>query len=558
MKVTTMNSTATRRILRREFLSYGLWGIGAAASLGSRNAPAVEASSYPVVTTSYGKLRGSSRDGVAMFKGVRYGAPTGGTNRFLPPRRPAPWKGIRDALVCGNQCPQFNPWSGFAFWKDPAAHSEDCLVLNVWSPAFESRLARLPVMVWIHGGAFMAESGGSPAYDCYNLAKTGNVVVVSLNHRLNIFGYSFLAEHADERFASSGNVGQLDLVAALEWVRDNIEHFGGDPGNVTVFGESGGGQKVSTLIAMPAARGLFHKAIVQSGSFLTVGEPQSHAAATQAMYTHLSIKPGDTAALQRVPADKLVELFRKLTSDNLTASYQFSPVVDGHVIPHQTWEPRAPDYAAHIPMIIGTTAQEMAAFCSPALSEAIPDDHTLSSKAAACGLWREDPPERYQELLKTYHREMPGLSNQELLVRMSTDVTWWRPAVTQATRKIEAGGPPVFMYEFAWKTPCFGGSWALHGVDLPFTFNIMEYGPAWDGSDSAAQRAAADPQNDRYRLAAQTVAAWTSFARTGSPSTPELEWPAYDLAARSTMVFDRQTRIVTDPRATVREAVFAF
>src|SRR5579859_393639 len=176
MRVTNMNSAATRRILRREFLSYGLWSVGAAASLlGPRNAPAAEASSYPVVTTSNGKLRGSSREGVVMFKGVPYGAPTGGANRFLPPRRPTPWKTVRDALVCGNQSPQFNPWSGLAFWRDPAAQGEDCLVLNVWSPALESRSTPLPVMVWIHGGAFMAESGGSPAYDGYNLAKTGNV-----------------------------------------------------------------------------------------------------------------------------------------------------------------------------------------------------------------------------------------------------------------------------------------------------------------------------------------------------------------------------------------------
>jgi para-nitrobenzyl esterase len=491
-----------------------------------------------------------------MFKGVHYGAGTGGANRFLPARPPAPWKGIRDARECGNQCPQFNPW--LPFWQDPAAHSEDCLVLNVWSPALGNHTSPLPVMVWIHGGAFMAESGGSPAYDGYNLAKAGDVVVVSLNHRLNIFGYAYLAEHADERFANSGNVGQLDIVAALAWVRDNIAQFGGDPANVTIFGESGGGQKVSTLIAMPTARGLFHKAIVQSGSMLQVGEREGHAAATREMYAQLGIKLGDTAALQEVPADKLVGVFRKLTADSVSGAYKFSPVVDGNVIPQQTWDPAAPEYAAHIPMIIGTTAQEMADFCSPALSEAIPDDRTLSAKAAQCALWRKDPTEKYEELLKVYRREMPSLSEKELLVRISTDVTWWRPAITQAARKLAGGGPPVFVYEFAWKTPCLGSSWALHAIDVPFVFGHTDYIQAWDENDSAAVRAAADPHNDRYRLAAQMMAAWTSFARTGNPSAQALAWPAYDLTSRATMVFDRETRVVNDPRSNVRNAVFSF
>ena len=200
----------------------------------------------------------------------------------------------------------------------------------------------------------------------------------------------------------------------------------------------------------------------------------------------------------------------------------------------------------------------MAAFCSPALSENIPDDHTLSAKAAACALWRSDPTEKYEELLKVYRREMPNLSEKELLVRMSTDITWWRPAITQATRKIAAGGPPVFIYEFAWKTPCFGGSWALHAVDVPFVFGHMDHVKAWDENDSAAERAAADPQNDRYRLAAQTMTAWASFARTGNPSTRDLAWPAYDLTSRPTMVFDRQTRIINNLRSNVHDVVLSF
>jgi para-nitrobenzyl esterase len=501
-----------------------------------------------------------------IFRGVPYGAPTGGRNRFLPPQRPASWKGVRDALHLGSPCPQVNP-DEYEWWLDPEVPSEDCLVLNVWSPAGDGQGSLLPVMVWMHGGGFTWGTGGAPSFDGQNLAKTGNVVVVTVNHRLNLFGYTYLADHADERFATSGNVGQLDLVAALEWVRDNIGHFGGDPGNVTIFGESGGGGKVSTLIAMPAAAGLFHKAIVQSGSELAVGEPAEASQTAAQIYQFFDIKPGDVSALQRLSTEKLAAGYQGLMKGQfggITAPssgtrrrvpLRFGPVVDGHAIPKQTWSPRAPEYASRIPMMIGTTGEEAALSCSAHNPEPNnSDDAALSATAAQCG---RESNESYPRLLQLYRRLMPNLSNSRLVVRMATDIGAWRSAILQATRKIEAGGPPVFMYEFDWKVPFLGGTWAQHGVDLAFVFGYTDYPKAWDDNDSAEKRAAADPQNLRYRLATQTMEAWAAFARTGDPSTSSLKWPAYDLKIRSTMILDGESRVVNDPRSGIREAVLA-
>lgn len=548
-------ATAPKGRSRRDICAYGVSG-GLLLAAGLRSRDALAAQPSPTVETKYGRVRGGMRDGVAMFKGIPYGASTAGKNRFLPPKPPASWTSVRDALQFGNPCPQVNPYEGW--WRDPLLPGgEDCLVLNVFTPNLGRRTRSLPVMVWFHGGKFENESAGEPGFDTPALAKTGNVVLVTLNHRLNIFGYLHLAQDADERFATSGNAGQLDLIAALEWVRDNIEAFGGDPGNVTIFGESGGGAKVGTTIAMPKARGLFHKAIIQSGSFLQASTPEDAAKVAHKAYRFLGIRPGDVAALQAVSAARLLEAYSHIEADQTEPSdrprFNFEPVVDGRSLLRDPWRDGAPEAAAEIPMIIGSTAEETAAFLD--VEKPIPDDAVLAERLRREAFLTDVPADRYPEAIEAYRREMPELSRTQLLVRISTDAGFRRNAVRQAENKVAAKGPPVFMYEFGWKTPFMGGSWAIHGIDLPFTFGAVDYPTAWDPADSQAIREAADPHGDRYRLAEQTMKAWGAFAHTGDPSTATLKWPAFDLESRATMHLDRQSQVVNDPRPFARKAL---
>lgn len=543
-------------VSRRDLCFYGVsGGLLLAAGLGSRAALASQPS--PTVDTQYGRVRGGVRDGVAMFKGIPYGASTAGVNRFLPPKPPAAWTGVRDALRFGSPCPQINEYE--AWWRDPQPGSENCLVLNVFTSNLATGARPLPVMVWFHGGAFENESAGEPGFDTPALAKTGNVVLVTLNHRLNIFGYLYLGQSADDRFATSGNVGQLDLIAALKWVRDNIANFGGDPGNVTIFGESGGGAKVGTTIAMPHARGLFHKAIIQSGSFVRAAKVEDAARIADMAYRFLGIKAGDVAALQRVPTGQMLKAYNHIIEHRSHRSSRqgltFEPVVDGHSLLFDPWSDKASEAAAEIPMIIGTTVEEMAGFVPQFLQQPITNDAELIEKLRKVAFLTDVPEDRYPELVKLYRREMPALSGTQLLVRIATDIGFWRNALQQAEQKIAVGGPPVFMYEFGWAIPFAGNSWAIHGIDLPFTFGAVDYPRAWGPEDSQAVRAAADPRGDRYRLAEQTMKAWGAFAHCGDPSTPTLKWPAYTPEARATMRLDRHSQVVHDPRSFARSAL---
>ncbi len=310
----------------------------------------------PVAQTRAGQVRGALVDGINVFKGVRYGATTEG-RRFMPPQPAQPWQGVAEARDYGNQSPQSRPSSISLFktWANPRPASEDLLFLNVWTPAVHDGKKR-PVMVWFHGGGFSTGSGSSHAYDGTRLAKKGDVVVVTVNHRLNAFGYLYLAGLSqDSALADSGNIGNLDMVLSLQWVRDNIAEFGGDPGNVLIFGESGGGAKVSTLLAMPAARGLFHKAVVQSGSMIKAQTPERATQGTKAFLQLLGIAPENLAELRTMPMQKIADALNNLPPEG---AVNFGPVMDGRSLPRHPFDPDAPAISAQVPLMVGTIKDE--------------------------------------------------------------------------------------------------------------------------------------------------------------------------------------------------------
>src|SRR5271163_4562939 len=328
----------------------------------------------PIVEIASGRLRGAHAAGVYAFKGVPYGASTAGPNRFNPPQPPQPWVGVRDALTYAGHAlqspnrakrrPELETLLGPA---DMTPEGEDCLTLNVWTPGLGDG-AKRPVMVWLHGGGFAYGSGNRAVTDGANLARRGDVVVVSINHRLNIFGHLHLADIGGPYWAHSGNAGVLDLIAGLRWVAENIEHFGGDPGNVTIFGESGGGGKVSVLLAMPAARGLFHRAIIQSGAATRVSTRERANALAEAVLNELGVGRNECEQLQAFPAERLLAAIAPASRAvgrsrwPLLDRYDFGPVVDGSDLPQHPAEPEAPALSDDIPLMIGGTNEESAFF----------------------------------------------------------------------------------------------------------------------------------------------------------------------------------------------------
>jgi para-nitrobenzyl esterase len=490
---------------------------------------------FCTVETTNGKVRGMLSSGIRQFRGVPYGASTAGSHRFRRPEPPAPWTGVRDCVAPGPVSPQApydrcNDYARLIQYDLNVAFGgmgEHCLHLNVWTPG-TGRQDRRPVMVSIHGGGFAIGSGNHPMYDGAELAQFGDVVVVSVTHRLSSFGYLNLHDlDPTGRWAEAGVAGMLDLVAALEWVRDNIASFGGDPARVMLFGQSGGGWKVSALLGMRAARGLFHRAAIQSGS-LTAHLPREAAAAlAHAFIQKLGLTPSTLERICERPCSEL------LTVQSAIGALMFAPIVDGVHIDVAPLSEAALARSDHVPLIISTTLED-AGFLF---------DHFNLTEGELEGLLRARYAEKAKPLKDLYRQHWPVKSPFLLHAHMITDSGFRRFAYAQAEAKAARARAPVYVYLWQWNSSAFDGKFgAVHAMDVPASFHNAR-DPIL-GSGSAEAR----------RMCRDLASAWVAFARNGDPNDANLpDWPRFDSHERAMLVFDRHTRIEKDPDRRMRE-----
>ena len=509
------------------------------------------AQTAPIATTTSGRVRGFTDQNILVFKGIPYGDDTA-KHRFQPPAKPTPWPGVRDCLAFGPQAPQpIHAREGRSTFSplDEASpvNSEDCLRLNLWTPALRDQRKR-PVLVYIHGGAYSSSSPNGPVYDGVRLVKRGDVVVVTLVHRLNLFGYLYLAEIASpelkEVFADSGNVGQLDLVLALQWVRDNIAEFGGDPSRVLIFGQSGGGAKCATLMSIPSAHGLFHRVMTMSGQQLTATVPEHATATAQAVLKALNLPAANLADIRdpnKVPMEKLVAAIR--------AGRYFGPVHDGRTLPHDPFSPEAPAISADIPMILGNTHDETRLLIG------------ASNPALFSLTWEQLPAElehyrqflgdlKTEDIVSDYRQWYPAYSPSDVFFAVTTAFRSWHGMVIESERRAAQKGP-TWVYNFTWKSPADSGKWgAPHTIDIPFAFDNLELAAPTLSADGVR------PSAEAQQLASQYADTLINFARTGDPNHPNLpHWPRYDLTHRPTMLWDNPARVEDDPRGNERKLI---
>jgi para-nitrobenzyl esterase len=549
----TRNFPLLRRAISRRSLfrsaAFTAGGLAVGLSPGCRSttgqAPLVD----PVVETSFGKIRGFLNQGIYSFRGVRYGASTAGANRFMPPKPPEPWAEIRDASGYGYQAPQTDPSStaglvpdseiGSILWASdgyrvPPPESEDCLFLNVWSASLDPAGKR-PVMVWLHGGGFSSGSSSSLLYDGTSLARRG-AVVVGVNHRLNVFGYTHFGDIGGEEYAHSGNAGQLDIIAALTWVRDNIERFGGDPGRVMIFGESGGGGKVCMLLASPPAKGLFHAAVIQSGPTLQVGERDQATRAAEILLDELGIKPKDLPAIQNLPTAKILSAYFAISPKLSQAGVRgFSPILDPVFLPAHPFHPAATPVSEDVPVIVGWNKTEQTAFSLGQDALWSLDEEGMRSRIERLA---GDNADRVIEL---YRREYPGMSPSAMYFHIASYNGMGSRSVAIAERKAARGKAPAYLYRLDWETPVLGGKLiSPHGLDLPMVFdNVQTGGVGMTGGGPEPQK-----------VADQMCEAWISLAATGDPNSARSglpKWDPYNTETRPTMLLNFESRQESDP-----------
>jgi para-nitrobenzyl esterase len=513
---------STRRAFLKQnsLIAAGTWVAGAVPLVST---PARAQAQAPLANTRCGKLRGRTESGIHVFRGIPYGADTSGKNRFMPPQKPVPWQGTRDALGWGHIAPQPLPASNWDYthaceWATlPGGEGEDCLVLNVYTPGLKDGGKRA-VLFSIHGGGYTSGTSHNPVFDGTALARRGDVVVVTVNHRLGALGYLDLSEFAPE-FASSSVVGLMDLVAALEWVRDNIENFGGDPARVFIFGQSGGGSKVCHLMTMPSAKGLFHHAAVESGAAFRSGTHENATKSAEQLLNQLNLTRSRFHELLAMP-------WQIITGAQGASKAPFGPVVDGQIVPRNPFDPDAPSISAEVPLLAGSNLHD---------ANLSRTDFSMDDAAAQEQL-RNVLGGDTVKIWTAYRAVDPHATASQLYARIVSDRGIRANTRTVIERKAAQGRAPAFLYLLEWPAPFMGGRYgSVHGTDVPLIFHNPELWPLTAGSPQSG--ALADSMSD----------AFIAFAKNGNPSTPQLPWEPYTPTSEPTMIFNVRSGVQNDP-----------